>query len=108
MQFAGWGLIDGLIAAFALRGASDKAVQLESGEIPPPEYARQVRNFKAIVWANAFLDIGYIFGGKWLINRFPQDDEKRGMGWGIILQGAFLLIWDILLALLSPGENHGS
>jgi len=106
MQFAGWGLIDGIIAAFAVRGAVHKSIQLASGEITPPEYTRQARNFKAIVLANALLDIGYIFGGSWLIKRFPQDQEKRGMGWGIIIQGAFLLIWDLVLALFSPGGKH--
>lgn len=108
MQFVGWGLIDGLIALFALRGAVDKSTQLESGYISPSEHARQARSFKKIVLANAFLDIGYMLGGRWLIQRFPHDQQKQGMGWAIIIQGGFLMVWDVFLALLSPGEPDAS
>jgi hypothetical protein len=97
-QFFGWGLIDGLIAAWGLRHAAQNARRLKQGEIQVPEHNRQSRQFEAFVWANAALDFGYILGGRWLVNRYPHDEGKLGMGQGIILQGTFLMVWDVLLA----------
>jgi hypothetical protein len=89
-----------------LRSASRNAGRLAQGEIQVSEQAHQSRQFEAFVWANAALDLGYILGGRWLVNRYSVDEGKRGMGWGIILQGAFLLVWDILLAIFVHGRRR--
>lgn len=107
-QFLGWGVINGLIAGFALRGASKNAVRLESGEISPAEHQRQWVQFERFVWLNVLLDKGYITAGAWLALRNPQDAQRRGIGWGVAIQGAFLLIWDILLASLSWNKRRFS
>jgi len=107
-QFLGWGAIDGLIAGFALRRATKNASRLDSGEISPVEHQRQWLQFERFVWLNVLLDLGYIVGGAWLRQRNPKDPQKQGMGWGIILQGGFLLAWDIILATISRSKRLGS
>lgn len=106
-QFLGWGAIDGLIAGFALRGAIKNASRLDSGAISPVEHQRQWLQFERFVWLNVLLDLGYIAGGAWLRQRNPKDPQKQGMGWGIILQGGFLLAWDIFLATISQSKRRG-
>jgi hypothetical protein len=98
VQFAAWGLIDGLIALLALKGARKRLVV---GAPALDEHDRQALQFEKIVWANAVLDVFYVLGGVFLLRRAAQDGQRRGMGWGVILQGGFLLIWDILLAGLA-------
>lgn len=107
-QFLGWGVIDGLIAGFALRGAATNAARLESGGISTAEHKRQWVQFERFVWLNVLLDKGYVAGGAWLASHNPQDPQRRGMGWGIAIQGAFLLIWDVLLASISWSKRRGS
>ena len=107
-QFLGWGVIDGLIAGFTLRGAAKSAARLESGAISPAEHQRQWLQFERFVWLNVFLDIGYVLGGVWLKRSNPHDPQRRGMGWGVAIQGGFLLIWDILLASVSRSKRRGT
>ena len=98
-QFIGWGLIDGLLAVAGLRSAVRKAPQLARGEITPTEAESEQRNFQRILWFNAGLDILYILSGLWLVQRFNNQPHLRGTGLGVALQGAFLLVFDVLLAL---------
>jgi hypothetical protein len=107
-QFLGWGAIDGLIAGFALRGATKGAARLEAGEISPAEHQRQWLQFERFVWLNVLLDIGYVLAGVGLKRSNPHDPQRQGLGWGIAIQGGFLLIWDILLASLSRSKRRGA
>lgn len=99
-QFLGWGLIDGLIALFGLRSAIENTTKFGQGEISSTEMQTQTQRFERILWVNTSLDIGYLLFGGWFINRARGNDQRRGIGWGIILQGGFLFIWDLLLLLL--------
>lgn len=97
-QFVGWGLVDGLIAAFGLFGAKRSAEKLAHGEMARQEHDQQASRFETIVWVNAALDVGYIIGG-WLHGSKDRADEQRqGTSLGIMVQGAFLFVWDIVLA----------
>lgn len=104
-QFLGWGIVDSLIAAFAIRNAAQKNGLVEVGEITQDEHHRQSVQFERIVWLNALLDIGYIFGGIWLAKRNPTNQQRQGMGWGILIQGGFLFIWDVLLASVAKRKR---
>ena len=106
-QFAGWGAINLLIALFGIRGAQRKNIQFTQGEISLEEHDRQARVFEKVVAVNAALDLGYMAAGAWL-NHQP-DDERRGMGMGIIIQGLFLFLWDLVLWQLvrTFRINHG-
>lgn len=99
-QFIVWGFVDGVIALLALLGARRKAAQWQAGEITPLQQAQQADQFEKIVWANAALDVGYVLGGRWWVRRHSDDAHSQGMGIGVMLQGAFLLIWDVLLAVV--------
>ncbi len=107
-QFIAWGLVDGIIAVFALLGARRKLIQWQAGEITPPQQSREADQFEKIVWANAALDVGYVLGGRWWMRRHPDDPHRQGMGLGVMAQGAFLLVWDIFLALAVRRGRHGA
>ena len=49
---------------------------------------------------NAGLDVAYVLGGAYMLSR--SEETWRGAGWGIIIQGAFLLAFDLLHAYLIP------
>lgn len=98
-QFIAWGAIDGLIAAAGIAGTRKDSRRVEQGLLDLPGQARQARRFEWLVWVNALLDIGYVAGGSTLARRNAGSPYRRGAGLGIIIQGAFLLIWDVFLAL---------
>jgi hypothetical protein len=98
-QFIAWGAVDGLIAAAGIAGTRQDSRRVELGLLDQPGQARQARRFEWVVWVNALLDIGYVAGGTALARRSASNPYRRGSGLGIIIQGAFLFIWDIFLAL---------
>jgi hypothetical protein len=98
-QFIAWGAIDGLIAAAGIAGTSKDSRRVEQGMLDLPGQARQARRFEWVVWVNTALDIGYVAAGSALARRNASNPYRRGAGLGIIIQGAFLFIWDVFLAL---------
>jgi len=99
-QFAGWGAVDLILAILGLRSAHTNLRREEHGEIAEVDHNQQTVKFERLLWINAGLDTGYIAGGGLLIKRSKDKAFRQGMGWGIVFQGAFLLIWDFALALL--------
>jgi len=92
-QFAGWGAINAILAAFGLNSARRNLERQAQGEISPEEHARQAQNFERFVLMNTVLDIGYIAAGSWLARTPAQPVEtpeakrasfRKGMGWGIV------------------------
>ena len=83
---AAWGLVNAGIAYAGLLGAE-------------PE----VGGLRTVLLVNAGLDVLYIAGGAYLLSR--PEETSRGAGWAVIVQGAFLLIFDLVHALwaLPPG-----
>ncbi|MEJ5308539.1 MAG: hypothetical protein WHX52_02100 [Anaerolineae bacterium] len=98
-QCVGWGAIDALIAAFGLRGALTKA---DAPDAHTPERQRHERTtLRRILWINFGLDVSYVAGGTALaVIRGKHNRFLRGVGWGIIVQGGFLFLFDLLHALL--------
>ena len=91
-QYAGWGVINAIIALVARR--------------PPPqanmlvETAARKRALSRLLWVNKGLDVVYILGGRRVMrNRGATDARWRGRGLGIVLQGGFLFFFDLLNAL---------
>jgi Family of unknown function (DUF6992) len=107
-QFILWGLVDGVIALLALYGARRKAAAWQAGAITPQLQAREADQFEKIIWANVALDAGYVLGGRWWLRRHPIDPARRGTGVGVMIQGAFLLVWDILLVLAVGWRRRGA
>ena len=107
-QFMAWGLVDGVIALMALTGARRKTAAWQAGDITPRQQAQEADQFEKIIWANVVLDVGYVLGGRWWQRRYPEYPARQGMGVGVMLQGFFLLVWDILLALGVGRRRRGA
>ena len=102
---AGWNIVNLGIAGFALYnlGQSDASLMGYS------ESLSELRNLDKILLFNAGLDFGYMAAGAWLWERGLRKDSKRLEGYGksLILQGGFLLAFDLVLYLLhSPITNE--
>jgi hypothetical protein len=68
-----------------------------AGLLGPEPDGGSLRNTLLI---NAGLDVAYVLGGAYMLSR--PEETWRGAGWGIIVQGAFLLAFDLLHAYLVP------
>ncbi len=101
-QAIGWGAIDAAIALFGRRGLDKKLAR----GYDAAEQAKDVRMLRRVLWANAGLDVLYIAGGLNLMRtRGRADARYRGHGAGIVVQGAFLLIFDLVHAMIA-GRSH--
>lgn len=99
VQFIGWGVVNGLIALVGGRGAEKRRAQLPDPEAPHVQ-AQERQNLKRLLWINSGLDVLYIAGGLGLARGKGRTDPYwRGQGWGVMLQGLFLLCFDSLHAL---------
>ncbi len=92
-------------------GATDATFEPRHGRRHGPSETVQVKeaaNLRRMLWLNAGLDVFYIIGGYYWARR--PDPEQRGWaghGWGIVVQGTFLLVFDLVhaLALISPSAT---
>jgi hypothetical protein len=103
-QFIGWGFINILIALF---GNASANARLDNYDNPGKTdiQAKEADNLQRLLWINAGLDVLYILGGKNWADKDKGDGSRSGHGLGIVLQGAFLLIFDILHALNTPKDE---
>ncbi len=101
LQAAVWGLINAAIAVFGQRGARQKislTVDLETAR-------KERRKVGKILWVNTGLDLLYIGGGIALyLTQQVSDPFLAGTGMGILVQGLFLFVFDLLHALNLPSE----
>ncbi len=79
-----WGFVNGAIALIGLLGAE----------------TNDYTSLRTTLWVNAGLDVLYVASGLYLLSR--PEETWRGGGVAILIQGGFLLIFDILHALLIP------
>lgn len=65
----------------------------------PIETIDKTRSMQQILALNAGLDLAYVAGGAWLKQRGGHRDDDRLLGYGdsVMLQGAFLLVFDAAL-----------
>lgn len=97
-QAMGWGAIDAAIALFGRRGLNKKLAPGYAAE----KQESDVRMLRRVLWVNAALDVLYIAGGLNLMRaRGRTDARMRGHGAGIVVQGSFLLLFDLVHALLA-------
>ena len=97
VQCATWGAVDAVIALGGQQAAERR--QAAATVQTDMAHARQLRR---LLWFNAALDVLYVAGGIALLRSRRGDRARHGHGAGIILQGAFLLIFDMLHALRVP------
>ncbi len=85
-----WAVVNALIALFALRGVRHKARQSADAETMRG-WARQLYR---LLWINFGLDILYIAVGVALARWDVANRMLVGFGWAVVVQGAFLLLFD--------------
>jgi hypothetical protein len=103
-QFIGWGVVDALIALFggvAMRERIDK----HDNPAEPHILKEEADNLERLLWINAFLDVLYVLGGRSWARGDKGDGSRRGAGLGIVLQGLFLFVFDVLHALDVPKDD---
>lgn len=98
LQAISWGAIDWLLAMAGRRQALLKAEDLVAGDIDESVAHAAAERFRNILLINAGLDLLYIGGGLWLLRTAGDRADRRGMGFGILVQGLFLLLFDSILA----------
>ncbi len=104
VQALAWGLIDAGIAWLGRRSAEMRLLkQIKSGQDRIQCAASEARNLRRLLWINVALDVLYIAGGVVLVVTLGRSDAfARGNGWGVVVQGGFLFVFDLLHALLMP------
>ncbi|NWG16983.1 MAG: hypothetical protein HXY41_10140 [Chloroflexi bacterium] len=97
MQAAGWGLVNIVIGVVGSRAAKRRSTAPDANEAATLE--RETRGLRRLLLINAGLDILYMLGG-WLFARGarPDDGLRRGNGWGIVVQGGLLFVFDLVHA----------
>ena len=88
-QFIIWGLIDSLIA-------------IGPGIyrwIRNNEHIENLKKLKNILIVNAILHIGYVIIGFIIFIGFSESNQYNGHGLGVIIQGAFLAVFDTYYAI---------
>jgi len=91
VQFLVWGAIDGAIAAAGWR---DRRRTARSGiDRDATESERQRRRLRRLLLVNVGLDALYLAVGAALVG-FDAGPVRAGHGVGVLVQGAFLLVFD--------------
>lgn len=102
IQALAWGVIDGLIAGFGL-WLSRKRRRSAVDPTDPRLLETESRKLRRTLLINTALDLVYITGGILLAATLGRNNPAwRGHGWGIIIQGAFLLFFDLINAQCVP------
>jgi len=102
---AGWNVINLGIAGLGYYSAmhSDPAF------FDLPSTLHEQHKFQKILLFNAGLDVGYMLGGAYLIERsknvLKNTDRLKGFGQSIILQGAFLFVFDLVNYAIHAAQN---
>lgn len=94
---AGWNLVNLAIAGAGYYSAAKGGMGLTLLETFEAQ-----KSMENILLFNAGLDVGYVMGGLYLQSlalKYPnRADQLRGFGRSLVLQGAFLLLFDVSMA----------
>jgi integral membrane sensor domain MASE1 len=95
---AAWAIVNAIIAILSLLSVRRKARQNADAETIRGWMHHLVR----LLWLNAGLDVVYVLVGVGLIVWNPTNRMLNGFGWAVIIQGAFLLLFDTWHAVRLP------
>lgn len=99
IQALAWGAVDSLIAWYGLLRVRKKTTNASSFSTEAQEASR----LRKILWINNALDVLYVAGGAALVYFLGAESSFwRGAGWGIMIQGGFLYLFDLMHALRVP------
>jgi hypothetical protein len=90
-----WGAIDGAIALYALHENESLAASTKTAE----EWRRERERVSRIFWINVGLDVLYVAAGTALV-ALGRSERAIGSGQGVLVQGAFLLVFDTVGGLV--------
>ena len=102
-QFVGWALVNFAIAYFGQKAAANRQLTLPDADTPERKRI-EADNLRNLLWINAALDVLYMLGGRALMKRRKSSAWTRGAGLGIILQGIFLFMFDVMQAQNFPDQ----
>lgn len=106
-QSTSWGAINALIAIGGTLAAQMRAKRTNAND--PETLSKEHNNLFRALWINGILDVFYMLGGVWLVRTRGKSDAKlRGMGWGIVIQGAFLFIFDFVHATFMASNKDNN
>lgn len=101
----GWNLVNLGIATLGYIGAG-KSDPAAMGLF---ESVQSHHGFQKTLLFNAGLDVGYMLGGLYLMERSKNatknQDRLKGFGKSIILQGGFLFVFDLVNYFIFAGDN---
>jgi hypothetical protein len=102
---AGWNLVNLSLASVGYLGA----LRADPSALGAYETVRAQYNLQKLLLFNAGLDIGYMAGGLYLLERGKRVEKNaemlRGFGRAIILQGGFLFAFDTIAYLAFAADN---
>lgn len=98
-MFAAWGAVDAAIGAGA-RVVGERNRRRSIGDQAARD--RELPRIRAILLVNVALDVGYVALGAWFLATAAGDAFRAGCGVGIVVQGGFLLLFDLLHAWWVP------
>jgi len=100
LQAIVWGGIDAAIAIFGTRSARRRQA---ASQHTPAVFEREAHNLRKLLWINTGLDVFYMVGGFLVFWVFgSQDSFAAGNGIGIVTQGSFLFLFDLLHVRAMP------
>ena len=103
LEAIAWGAIDAGIALVGGWVTRRRRAGLADA-LAPEVLSREARNLRRILLINTGLDVLYVAGGVLLALTLGADSPFwRGNGWGIVVQGGFLFLFDLFHALGIPG-----
>ncbi len=99
-----WNTVNFALAGFGLYGA----LTGDPSGFTLSETLSEQMSMEKILLFNAGLDIGYMAGGLYLLERSKRDnsDRLKGFGQSIVLQGAFLFAFDLGFFLVHQGHEQ--
>ena len=94
LQACVWGAIDAALAVFGIRGARRKEQDFRQAKIDRMAEQKEIGWLQRILMVNVGLDVVYILIGTWVLRRFTGSLDGQGLGWGILVQGLWLFLFD--------------
>ncbi|MEM9877017.1 MAG: hypothetical protein AAF928_19115 [Myxococcota bacterium] len=102
IQNLAWGGIDGILATIGLASSIGE----DGVAAPAADWEGKRQTLETIYWVNFGLDVAYVTTGA-LLWGLGGNDDVRGAGAGVVLQGSFLFAYDFVGAMtmrLTPYE----
>jgi hypothetical protein len=99
-----WNAVNLVIAGFGYYSSIHGAVDLSLAES-----IHEQNSISKILLFNSALDIGYMIGGAYLMERSKTSDQQarlNGFGKAVIVNGAFLLVFDSLMYYIHANHEN--